>query len=139
MSSATVLWMDQNTSGSKYPKSTSPTSLASGCDSNPLSTSTTNVTTTGALLSTSRLSYSSGCTYGYISGVVADSGSTSSGNGSFTITFNSSNSLADATSLAKITVETQNDLIGSALKPCTPVSGSNYNCNVAGGTLGLSS
>jgi len=138
MSSAAVLWFDQNSGGLKYPKAANPTSLASGCDANPASSSTTNVTTTGALLSINRLSYASACTYGYISGVTADtSGSTSSGTGSFTITFNPSNSLADATALAKITVETQNDVLGTNLKSCTPASGSNYNCST--GTLGLAS
>jgi len=139
MSSAAVLWLDQNAGGLKYPKATNPTSLTTGCDSNPASTTTSssNVTSTGALLSTNRLTYSSGCTYGYISGVTADtSGSASSGTGSFTITFNPSNSLADATSLAKITVETQNDVLGTNLKSCT-LSGSNYNCST--GTLGLAS
>jgi hypothetical protein len=34
-------------------------------------------------------------------------------------------------------VETQNDVLGTNLKPCTPASGSNYNCST--GTLGLSS
>lgn len=135
MSSAAVLWFDGGSV--KYPKATNPTSLSSGCDSNPASSSTTNVTSTGALLSTSRLTYTSGCTFGYISGVTADTGSTSSGNGSFTITFNPSNSLADATSLAKITVETQNDVLGTNLKPCTAASGPNYNCSQ--GTLALSS
>lgn len=135
MSSAAVLWFDGGTT--KYPKASNPTSLSTGCDANPASTSTNNVTSTGALLSTNRLSYSSGCSFGYISGVSADTGSSSSGNGSFTITFNPSNSLADATSLAKITVETQNDVLGTNLKACTAASGSNYNCST--GTLGLSS
>jgi hypothetical protein len=137
MSSAAVLWLDQNTSGYKYPKASNPTSLTTGCDLNPGSSSTSNVTTTGALLSINRLSYSSGCSYGYISGVTADTGSSSSGNGSFTITFNPNNSLADATSLAKITVETQNDVLGANLKPCTTASGGNFNCST--GTLGLAS
>lgn len=138
MSTAAVLWLDQNTAGVKYPKASNPTSLTTGCDANPASSSTTNVTVTGALLSINRLSYSSGCQYGYISGVTADtSGSASSGTGSFTITFNPSNALADASSLAKITVETQNDVLGANLKTCTVASGSNYNCST--GTLGLAS
>jgi hypothetical protein len=137
MSSATVLWFDQNTSGLKYPKASSPTSLASGCDSNSgtSSTASSNVVSTGALLSSSRLTYTSGCTFGYISGVTADTGTTSAGNGSFTITFNPNNTLADATALAKLTLETQNDTIGSNLKPCTG-GPTTYNC--ASGTLGLS-
>ena len=136
MSSATVLWLDQNTSGYKYPKASSPTSLSSGCDTNPNPTSSSGVVSTGAILSTSRTSYVSGCTFGYISAITADSGGTSSGNGSFTITFNPNSTLADATSLAKITVETQNDVIGTNLKPCTG-GPTTYVCSA--GTLGLAS
>jgi hypothetical protein len=43
--------------------------------------------------------------------------------------------LADATALAKITVETQNDVIGANLKPCTG-GPTTYSCTA--GTLGLS-
>ncbi|CAB4616298.1 MAG: hypothetical protein F2589_04655 [Actinobacteria bacterium] len=136
MASATVLWLDQNSSGLKYPKASSPTSLSSSCDTNPNPTTSSGVVSTGALLSTSRTSYVSGCTFGYISSITADSGSSSSGNGSFTITFNPNNTLADATSLSKITVETQNDVIGTNLKPCTG-GPSTYVCSA--GTLGLAS
>jgi hypothetical protein len=136
MSIANVLWFDQNTAGLKYPKATSPTNLASSCDTNPNPTTSTGVVATGALLSTSRTAYISGCTYGYISSITADSGTTSTGNGSFTITFNPSSTLADATSLAKITVETQNDIIGANIKPCTG-GPTTYVCTA--GTLGLAS
>ena len=136
MSSATVLWLDQNTEGYKYPKASSPTSLSSGCDTNPNPTTSTGVVSTGALLSTSRTSYVSGCTFGYISAITADTGTVSAGNGSFTITFNPSNSLADASALSKITVETQSDVIGTNLKPCTVVGNKNK-CDITGGTLGL--
>ena len=133
-------WYDQNSSGLRYPKASSPTSLSTGCDSNSgtSSTSSSNVVSTGALLSTSRTSYVSACTFGYISSVTADSGSSSAGNGSVTIIFNPSNSLADASSLSKITLETQDNLLSTNLKPCT-TSGSNYNCIVTNGNLGLSS
>jgi hypothetical protein len=133
-------WYDQNSSGLRYPKASAPTSLATGCDSNPGSsnTSASNVVSTGALLSTSRTSYVSACTFGYISSVTADTGSSSAGNGSLTITFNPSNSLADASLLSKITLETQDNLLATNLKPCT-VSGNNFNCAVTNGTLGLSS
>ena len=136
MSSATVLWLDQNTEGYKYPKASSPTSLSSGCDTNPNPTTSTGVVSTGAILSTSRTAYVSGCTFGYISAITADSGSASSGNGTFTITFNPNSTLADATALAKITVETQNNVIGTNLKPCTG-GPSTYVCSA--GTLGLAS
>ena len=136
MSSATVLWFDQNTSGYKYPKASSPTSLSSGCDTNPNPTTSSGVVSTGALLSASRTAYVSGCTFGYISSITADSGTSSSGNGSFTITFNPNSTLADATALAKITVETQNDVIGNNLKPCTG-GPTTYVCSA--GTLGLAS
>jgi hypothetical protein len=136
MSVVDVLWYDQNTAGVKYPKATAPTSLATGCDTNPNPTTSTGVVVTGAILSISRTAYVSGCTYGYISSITADSGSTSAGNGSFTITFNPTNSLADATSLAKITVETQNNSTGANIKPCTG-GPTTYVCTA--GTLGLAS
>ena len=86
------------------------------------------------------MTYSSGCTYAYISAISADTGGSSSGNGSFTVTFNSGNTLADSSSLSKIVVETQNDILaGTALKPCA-VSGSNFDCTTSSGgagTLGL--
>ena len=144
---ANVLWFDGGTN--KYPKVTTGNSLASGCDANPYASSTptsnktvssTNVTNTGALLSVGRMTYSSGCTYAYISAISADTGGSSSGNGSFTVTFNSGNTLADSTSLSKIVVETQNDILaGTALKPCA-VSGLNFDCTTSSGgagTLGL--
>ncbi len=147
MKLANVLWFDGGTN--KYPKVTTGNSLASGCDANPYASSTptsnktvssTNVTNTGALLSVGRMTYSSGCTYAYISAISADTGGSSSGNGSFTVTFNSGNTLADSTSLSKIVVETQNDILaGTALKPCA-VSGSNFDCTTSSGgagTLGL--
>jgi hypothetical protein len=139
-STVAFAWFDQNTSGYKYPKATAPTSLSSGCDANSGTTTTasSNVVSTGALLSISRTAYVSGCTFGYISAVTADSGTTTAGNGSLTITFNPSNSLADASSLSKITLETQDNLLTTNLKPCT-VAGSNFNCVVTNGTLGLSS
>ena len=147
MKLANVLWFDGGTN--KYPKVTTGNSLASGCDANPYASSTptsnktvssTNVTNTGALLSVGRMTYSSGCTYAYISAISADTGGSSSGNGSFTVTFNSGNTLADSSSLSKIVVETQNDILaGTALKPCA-VSGSNFDCTTSSGgagTLGL--
>ena len=147
MKLANVLWFDGGTN--KYPKVTTGNSLASGCDANPYASSTptsnktvssTNVTNTGALLSVGRMTYSSGCTYAYISAISADTGGSSSGNGSFTVTFNSGNTLADSTSLSKIVVETQNDILaGTALKPCA-VSGSSFDCTTSSGgagTLGL--
>ena len=137
-STVAIGWYDQNTSGYKYPKASSPTSLATGCDNNSGSsnTSSSGVVSTGAILSISRMAYVSGCTYGYISGITADTGTASAGNGSFTITFNPNNSLADASALSKITLETQDDVITTGLKPCT-VAGSNYKCDITGGTLGL--
>ena len=147
MKLANVLWFDGG--ANKYPKVTTGNSLANGCDANPYAASTptsnktvssTNVTNTGALLSVGRMTYSSGCTYAYISAISADTGGSSSGNGSFTVTFNSGNTLADSSSLSKIVVETQNDtLAGTALKPCA-VSGSNFDCTTSSGgagTLGL--
>ncbi len=147
MKLANVLWFDGGTN--KYPKVTTGNSLASGCDANPYASSTptsnktvpsTNVTNTGALLSVGRMTYSSGCTYAYISAISADTGGSSSGNGSFTVTFNSGNTLADSSSLSKIVVETQNDILaGTALKPCA-VSGLNFDCTTSSGgagTLGL--
>ncbi len=147
MKLANVLWFDGGTN--KYPKVTTGNSLASGCDANPYASSTptsnktvssTNVTNTGALLSVGRMTYSSGCTYAYISAISADTGGSSSGNGSFTVTFNSGNTLADSSSLSKIVVETQNDILaGTALKPCA-VSGSSFDCTTSSGgagTLGL--
>ena len=96
------------------------------------------MTNTGALLSVSRTTYSSGCTYAYISAISADSGGSSSGNGSFTITFNSGNTLADSSNLSKIVIETQNDVLaGTALKPCLGFS--TFDCTTTyAGTLGLS-
>ena len=147
MKLANVLWFDGG--ANKYPKVTTGNSLANGCDANPYAASTptsnktvssTNVTNTGALLSVGRMTYSSGCTYAYISAISADTGGSSSGNGSFTVTFNSGNTLADSSSLSKIVVETQNDILaGTALKPCA-VSGSNFDCTTSSGgagTLGL--
>ena len=145
MTLANVLWFDGGTS--KYPKVTNGSSLSSGCDANPYQSSTpstnrtlasSNVTNTGALLSVSRTAYSSGCTYAYISAISADSGGSSSGNGSFTITFNSNNTLADSSNLSKIVVETQNDVLaGTALKPCS--GSSTFDCTTTyAGTLGLS-
>ena len=149
MKLANVLWFDGG--ANKYPKVTTGNSLASGCDANPFQSSgsypypnknlaSTNVTNTGALLSVSRMTYSSGCTYAYISAISADTGGSSSGNGSFTVTFNSGNTLADSSSLSKIVVETQNDILaGTALKPCA-VSGSSFDCTTSSGgagTLGL--
>ena len=138
MSSATVLWFDQNIEGYKYPKAAAPTSLATGCDINSGTNDTpsSGLVSTGAILSISRMAYVSGCTYGYISAITPDTGTASAGNGSFTITFNPSNSLADASALSKITVETQNNVIGTNLKPCTVVGGKNK-CDITGGTLGL--
>ena len=138
MTLANVLWFDGG--AIKYPKVASGSSLSPGCDSNPQTASTTSVTSTGALLSVSRTAYVSGCTYAYISGISADSGNSSAGNGTFTITFNSQNTLADSSSLSKIVVETQNDVLATtALKPCSLISGSNYNCSSGvSGTLGLS-
>ena len=145
MTLANVLWFDGGTS--KYPKVTSGSSLSSGCDANPYQSSTpstnralasSNVTNTGALLSVSRTAYSSGCTYAYISAISADSGGSSSGNGSFTITYNSQNTLTDSSNLSKIVVETQNDVLaGTALKPCS--GSSTFDCTTTyAGTLGLS-
>jgi hypothetical protein len=144
MTLANVLWFDRGTN--KYPKVTNGSSLSSGCDANPYQSSTTsnrtvassNVTNTGALLSVSRTTYSSGCTYAYISAISSDSGGSSSGNGSFTITFNSGNTLADSSNLSKIVVETQNDVLaGTALKPCS--GSSTFDCTTTyAGTLGLS-
>jgi len=145
MTLANVLWFDGGTN--KYPKVTNGSSLSSGCDANPYQSSTpstnrtvasSNVTNTGALLSVSRTTYSSGCTYAYISAISADSGGSSSGNGSFTITFNSGNTLADSSNLSKIVVETQNDVLaGTALKPCSGFS--TFDCTTTyAGTLGLS-
>ena len=147
MKLANVLWFDGG--ANKYPKVTTGNSLANGCDANPYAASTptsnktvssTNVTNTGALLSVGRMTYSSGCTYAYISAISADTGGSSSGNGSFTVTFNSGNTLADSSSLSKIVVETQNDILaGTALKPCA-VSGSSFDCTTSSGgagTLGL--
>jgi hypothetical protein len=138
-STVAIGWYDQGTLGLKYPKATAPTSLATGCDTNSGTSTTpsTGVVVTGAILSISRTAYVSGCTYGYISAITPDSGTTSAGNGSFTITFNPTNSLADASALSKITLETQDDVISAGVKPCT-VLGSNYNCTASGGTLGLS-
>jgi hypothetical protein len=137
-STVAIGWYDQGALGLKYPKATAPTSLATGCDTNSGTSTTpsTGVVVTGAILSISRTTYISGCTYGYISAITPDSGTTSAGNGSFTITFNPGNSLADASALSKITLETQDDVITTNLKPCT-VQGSNFKCDITGGTLGL--
>jgi hypothetical protein len=133
MTVANVLWFDQNTSGLKYPKSAAPTNLATTCANNQsLSGYTSDVTTTGAILSLSRTSYISGCQYAYLSGIVADNGSST---GSFTITFAPSRTLADSSTLAKVVVETQNDVIGTNLKACSTYM-SSYNCQ--GSPLGLS-
>jgi hypothetical protein len=149
MTLANVLWFDGNTS-QYYPKVATGNSLASGCDANPYSTASTsnrsvassNVTNNGALLSMSRTTYSAACLNAYISGVTPDtSNSTNAGNGSFTISFNTTNpawNLAKSSDLAKIVVETQNDVLaGTALKPCNK-SGSTFDCTTTyAGTLGL--
>jgi hypothetical protein len=151
MTLANVLWFDGNTS-QYYPKVTNGSSLSSGCDFNPFSSigsspypnknlNATNVTNNGAFMSLSRSTYASACTYAYISAVSADTGGSSTGNGSFTITFNPNSSWYSAKSsdLSKIVVETQNDVLaGTVLKPCNK-SGSTFDCtSLYAGLYGLS-
>jgi len=140
ITTATVAWFDTSTASPSYSSaSSSPvfpkayghgSRFNSGCDANPTpSGSNSIVTLTGALLSNSNLAPSSTtCSSSYVSNVVSDGGS---GNGgSFIINFNSSYTLLASTSLAKIVVTTQNETFSptSYLKPCTYVSGSNWNC-----------
>ena len=114
--------------GKKSPSSGSwsgtTTSNGTGVDA----TSGVNVTGSGALLSTSRTSYVSACSNAVFTSVIKDTtltNQTTSGSGSFTIAFVGS-PLALASSLSKITIETQDDQLVSATNSPTLVA-----CTVA--------
>ncbi|CAN2213590.1 hypothetical protein MCEMRE212_01048 [Candidatus Nanopelagicaceae bacterium] len=129
-----VLWLD----GSRYfPKGGS----GSSCQDNPKASSTYNSSTSyssssdvslvGALLSLSRSSYVSPCTYASLSNVSSDGTY-----GTFTINFTQTYVLAYSSDLQKIVVETQNDTLGldTTVKPCTDKGSSKYDCTKSSGS-----
>jgi hypothetical protein len=150
LTTATVAWFDTSTPSPSYNSAASSpvfpkaagrgARFSSGCDANPTPTgNNSSVTLTGALLSNSTAAPSSTtCFSAYVSNVVSDAGSTNGG--SFVINFNSTYTLLTSTSLVKIVVTTQNETFSptSALKPCTFVAGTNWNCLSTYGLTGSS-
>lgn len=131
-----VLWLD----GTRYfPKGSS----GSACQDNPKSSNTYNssssyasssdVSLVGALLSLSRSSYVSPCTYASLSNISSDGTY-----GTFTINFTQTYVLAYSSDLQKIVVETQNDTLGldTSLKPCTTMPSSKWDCTKSSGSAG---
>lgn len=94
----------------------------------------------GALLSLSRDSYVSACGVVNISSFSRDTGSSSSGNGSITLSFSSSSYLAESTDVSKIVIESQAEGVASSVATCPTssyISSGSNSCS--SGTLGLTS